>query len=540
VARICFPRVIITLIEGDMNMDNDESTQIGYKWSPVTDLPENWESMCNPELYSLASVWAEQHNQLKESRAVKEFNERLLREWSIETGILERLYTIDRGVTQLLIEQGIDAALIPHGATDRPVAELVNILQDHRVTLEGLFDFVSSRQSLTISYIRQLHQVITRSQRQVEAVDQFGNPVHSDLLHGEWKKWPNNPKRPDGLIHEYCPPLQVAGEMERLVHFFQSSQDARPEILAAWLHHRFTQIHPFQDGNGRVARALATLVFLQAGWFPLIINRDQRSEYITALEAADWGDLKPLVMLFGQNAKRSFARALELSEDVLQAEATLPKVVDDLVSLYKMRRRETEEVYRRVEVLADQLHQEGYSFLIDVAKELQRKFADVAPTPPVAHVSSSKAANSHYYYNEIVQTANKLDYWANVARYRKWVKLLLWDKFDGKKAQVIFSFHYLGKVNRGVMVCSAFIHFPQVKLDAEVTEVLELQLEEIPSTTEMDEETEPQFGESHCICREPFYFSYQDNSRCGSLIEEFHKWASEAVTIGLAEWAQRL
>ncbi len=522
-------------------MSDDKAIPIGYKWSPITDLPQDWESMCNPELYSLASVWLEQHSQLKESRAVKEFNERLLREWSIETGILERLYTIDRGVTQLLIEQGIDAALIPHSSTDRPVSELVNILEDHRTTLEGLFDFVSSRQPLTVSYIRQLHQMVTRSQQQVEAMDQFGTPVHSDMLHGEWKRWPNNPKRSDGLMHEYCPPLQVAGEMERLVQFFQSHQNVSPEILSAWLHHRFTQIHPFQDGNGRVARALATLVFLQAGWFPLIVNRDQRSEYITALEAADAGDLKPLVMLFGQNAKRSFARALELSEDVLQADTTLPRVVDDLVSLYKARRQATEEVYKGVEVLANQLHKNALFFLIDVAKELQHKLAGVTPAPPVAHVSSSNPTNTYYYYNEIVQTANKLGYWANVARFRKWVRLLLWDKFDGKKARLVFSFHYLGKVNRGVMVCSAFIHFPQSKLDIEVDEVPEPQLEEVStSTEEEEEETEPQFGETHSICREPFYFSYRDSDRCGNLIEEFQKWASEAVTVGLAEWAQRL
>jgi|GEM_PF-6737520 len=29
-----------------------------------------------------------------------------------------------------------------------------------------------------------------------------------------------------------------------------------PLLVAAWLHHQFVQIHPFQDGNGRVTRAL--------------------------------------------------------------------------------------------------------------------------------------------------------------------------------------------------------------------------------------------------------------------------------------------
>ena len=88
-------------------------------WTWITDLPDVYHSLANEELPSLASVWAEQANSLKESAATKEFNERLRREWAIETGILEKLYQIDRGITQLLIEQGLDSSLIPHGSTDR-------------------------------------------------------------------------------------------------------------------------------------------------------------------------------------------------------------------------------------------------------------------------------------------------------------------------------------------------------------------------------------------------------------------------------------
>ena len=534
-------------------MSEVPTNRIGYKWTPITDLPENWQSLCNPELSSLASVWTEQHEQLKQSKAVQEFNERLLREWSIETGILERLYTIDRGVTQLLVEQGIDAALIPHGATDRPVTEVVNILRDHRTALEGLFDFIGQRRHLTTSYVRQLHQVITRSQQYSENVDQFGNLVHFELLRGEWKKWPNNPKRPDGLEHEYCPPVQVAGDMERLVAFFQSHTDVPPEINAAWLHHRFTEIHPFQDGNGRVARALATLVFLQAGWFPLVISRNQRSEYITALEAADAGDLKPLITLFGQNAKRSFARALTLSEDVLKAETALPKVVDDLVSLYRTRRRAREEAYQGVEALADQLSQETYSFLREVAQGLRQKFA--ASPRPIVRVYRNSPANSYYYTKEIVDIAKEFNYWANVTRRRIWVRLHLFDPFDLSRTQLVFSFHYIGKINRGVMACTSFVFFPESKPDVktEPDEGIEPQFgeeiepkfgeEEIEpqfGEEEVEAEIEPRFGEAHRICREPFYFSYRDKSQCDTLKVEFGKWVSDAVTIGLAEYAQRL
>lgn len=243
-------------------MAEDETSQTDYKWQPITDLSDNWQSLGVPELASLATVWAEQREQLEESQALKQFNDRLMRQWSIETGIIERIYTLDRGVTQVLVEQGIDAALIPHWSTDVLPSDLVLVLQDHCEAVEGLFDFVASRQGLTISFIRQLHQVLTRHQEFADAVDQFGNLVSLPLERGNWKKLPNNPTRPDGTVHEYCPPEQVVGEMERLLAYHASHDNVSPEIESAWLHHRFAQIHPFQDGNGRVARALATMVFL--------------------------------------------------------------------------------------------------------------------------------------------------------------------------------------------------------------------------------------------------------------------------------------
>ncbi|MEW5828749.1 MAG: Fic family protein [Chloroflexota bacterium] len=500
-----------------------EEVNVSYKWRSITDLPEDWEKFQNAELYSLADVWKEQRTQLTESRSVKEFNERLLREWSIETGILERLYTIDRGITQLLIEQGIDAALIPDGATNIPVTELIAVIKDHHEAMEGLFDFVSKRRKLSLTYIRQLHQVITRNQKHVEGRDQFGNIVLMEIQRGMWKQRPNNPTRPDGLIHEYCPPIHVQAEMEKIVELFNNHRRIPPEINAAWLHHRFTQIHPFQDGNGRVARALATLVFLQEGWFPLVINRDQRGEYIRALESADSGDLTSLVALFGQIAKRSFSRALTLSEDVLQDEKALPAVVEGIVDLYQSRRQETEKAFLEVENLAVDLVNTAEQMLVEVSSALQKKFSDVS-SPPLLRVTKSRHYNEFYYTMQIIEVARELDYWANVSRKRMWIRLHLFDQFSEQKAQIVFSFHYLGKVNRGIMVSTGFIFFPENK----------------PENQKEEDSIEPQFGETHRVCTEPFYFSYKDSARNGGLKENYRKWLNDCLTVGLAEWARRL
>src|SRR6266704_240630 len=78
---------------------------------------------------------------------------------------------------------------------------------------------------------------------------------------------------------------------------YDATADAHPVIRAAWLHHRFVAIHPFQDGNGRVARALTLLVLLRAHYAPLVVGRHQRGDYLDALDVAA-GDLRPLVRLF--------------------------------------------------------------------------------------------------------------------------------------------------------------------------------------------------------------------------------------------------
>jgi Fic family protein len=249
------------------------------QWQPIENLPSNWENLASAELPPLVTVWNEQAERLRSSGEFQTFMDRLRREIAIETGIIERLYTLDRGITRLLIEQGINEALIPHGATDRPIKQVISLIQDQEAAIEGLFDFVGGQRTLSTFYIKQLHQLLTQNQDSTEAKTPTGQIIRVDLIRGDWKQQPNNPERPDGLIHEYCPPEQVASEMDNLIqwHHQHRIEKIPPEVEAAWLHHRFTQIHPFQDGNGRVARCIASLVFMHAGWFPMALTRDDRA-----------------------------------------------------------------------------------------------------------------------------------------------------------------------------------------------------------------------------------------------------------------------
>lgn len=283
----------------------------GHRWHPIEDLPPGLQR--SEGLGALFRLWRSQRGKLEESKKLAEFSERLIRAWCIETGILERTYPLDQGITLTLIEQAMDAALIPPGASDLPPAQLVTILGDHCEAIDGLFAFEGNR-DLSTAYVKALHHAMTGHQDECEEVDSLGH-----LLRGEWKRLPDNTvDRATGeVLHEYCPPEHVPIEMDNLVRMHRGHGQTAPEVEAAWLHHRYTQIHPFQDGNERVARTLATLVFLRAGGFPLVMRATDKSEYVGALERADGGDLQPLTTLFARLQQFGILGALSLSHQVL-------------------------------------------------------------------------------------------------------------------------------------------------------------------------------------------------------------------------------
>ena len=85
---------------------------ISYKWKPIEDLPENLAELEDLELEGLGRVWQKQREALTDTTALTGFNVRLAREWSIETGVIEGIYSLDRGTTQTLVERGISSSYI--------------------------------------------------------------------------------------------------------------------------------------------------------------------------------------------------------------------------------------------------------------------------------------------------------------------------------------------------------------------------------------------------------------------------------------------
>ena len=301
------------------------------EWEPIKPHKMKGELPGVSEMEALKLVWAD-YREYFGPEMTKNIQDRFNREWSIETGLIEGAYYIDRGLTETLVEHGIKADLIGHQANGKSPEQVASILLDQVDAIEGLFDFVKGGSALTTSYVRQLHQQLTRSESTYTVFTPDRQPVQRPLEKGKYKMEPNSPLRPDGVIHPYCPPEQVDGEMERLVKIYYEQLGLPIEVQAAWLHHAFTQIHPFQDGNGRVARALATLVLIKGRLLPLLVFREERPAYIESLESADAGNLRPFIEYVRHCQRLSILR---ISESLIQPmfdSASTSATVEELIS----------------------------------------------------------------------------------------------------------------------------------------------------------------------------------------------------------------
>ena len=478
-------------------------------WNPdigVTDLADNLYGFKSPELKGIRSIWKDQQERLKNTAQLEEFVERVSREWAIETGIIENLYDIDRGITQTLIEHGFQADIPRFDSNGTPKEYVLRLLRDQKEALDGVFDFVKGSRNLSTSYIKELHAILLKSQETTEALDSLGKSTDVSLIKGDWKRQPNHPTRGE-VTYQYCPPEQVSSEMDRLmkIHSDHISNDVESVVMAAWLHHRFTQIHPFQDGNGRVARSLASLVFIQDGLFPLVVHRDYRKKYLDALEIADANDLMPLIKLFIVLQTAQFRKAAYISEGLL-AEDDITRVLDRLDEKARQIREQQSEEFKKVFFLANALENNIRDRLEEIRARIYDPLEQIAGNASV-FVNRSDESNDYYFRHEIIKNANEyLHYFADTSEYRSWVSINM--RWSTRNARLVFTLHGLGKPFNGSLICSPFLEFRDKD----------------------DEEIQTTFVP---IAEEGFVFFYTEEQI--ELLTRFDVWRDNVLKVAVAE-----
>jgi len=116
---------------------------------------------------------------------------------------------------------------------------------------------------------------------------------------------------------DFIPPpaYEIPHLTKELVDWYNLNPDElRPIELASMLHHRFVYMHPFHDGNGRVARLLMNLTLIRNGYPLAVILNVDRKKYYDTLKRADNKDPSPFVNFVAAAEERAldlYLRALE-------------------------------------------------------------------------------------------------------------------------------------------------------------------------------------------------------------------------------------
>ena len=193
---------------------------------------------------------------------------RIAAEWTHESTAIEG-NTLTLGETHKVLELGLTIG-------GKPLRDHQEVY-GHARAIDLIYDMVG--RTLTREDIFALHRAIMP----LSAVDSL-NPV------GDWKKDFNGTTGVvDGksVYMEYAAPRDVPRLMDRwLTDFNKTRPINRPaQAIAAYVqtHLIFVRIHPFFDGNGRMARLIANIPVLAAGFPPILVPMSRRAEYIDLL-----------------------------------------------------------------------------------------------------------------------------------------------------------------------------------------------------------------------------------------------------------------
>lgn len=144
------------------------------------------------------------------------------------------------------------------------------------------------KEHISLELVKKIHKIIFRNSKsfagrfrkkgeEVVVMDNKGNVVHEGATYS----------RTNHLLRE-------------LIRWYELNKKKYPGlILAAVVHNRFENIHPFRDGNGRVGRILLNNILIKHNLPPININFKNRVEYYVSLQAYEKNhDLRPTIDLF--------------------------------------------------------------------------------------------------------------------------------------------------------------------------------------------------------------------------------------------------
>jgi len=143
---------------------------------------------------------------------------------------------------------------------------------------------------LTQHFIRTLHKTLLREDYTVYRMLPGGIQTSYVIHAGQYKTRPNSVITRYGDRFEYASPEETPALMADLVDWYNEAERSgkfTPVELAAIFHYRYIRIHPFEDGNGRIARLMVNYILTRHDYPMIVVRSRKKRDYLEALHNTD-------------------------------------------------------------------------------------------------------------------------------------------------------------------------------------------------------------------------------------------------------------
>lgn len=191
--------------------------------------------------------------------------------------------TLTYGQTELLLMFGqVDGDAKMHDLEE---------MKAHNVGLKMMQEeALATERHMSEYFIKTLHQTLIREDYNVRKELPDGSVATYTVHAGQYKTRPNSVITATGERFEYASPEETPALMTDLIDWYNGAVDEGKLSaleLASLFHYRYIRIHPFEDGNGRIARLLVNFILLRAGYPMIIVRSDDKDKYLSALNRCD-------------------------------------------------------------------------------------------------------------------------------------------------------------------------------------------------------------------------------------------------------------
>jgi len=161
-------------------------------------------------------------------------------------------------------------------------------MKAHNVGLEMMkVEALDKERPLSENFIRDLNRTILAGDFfKISHDGSYRYKIHT----GVYKTRPNSVITAAGEMFDYASPEETPSFMGDLVKWYNSEEQKAvlsAVELASLFHYRYIRIHPFEDGNGRIARLLVNYILLRHNYPMVVVPTADRKNYLNTLSQCD-------------------------------------------------------------------------------------------------------------------------------------------------------------------------------------------------------------------------------------------------------------